>query len=83
MTKDSNDGGHERPLHVSLELCKRRRVTSYTLTFKDSPQDGLAQFLSGSYTTVSSLFLNNINTQSIMRMIRCGGLARRRTVAMC
>ena len=52
------------------------------VTFSDSDQDGLQQFLSASNTTWSSLFRNKIKTQSIMRMIRCGGLGSLRTVAI-
>ena len=37
---------------------------------------------SGSGTTESTFFRDNMSTQSIIRMIRGGGLPSRRTVAM-
>lgn len=51
-------------------------------TFRDSPQDGLQQGLSGSAVTISTLFWNKISTQSMILIIRCGGLPSFFTVDM-
>lgn len=53
------------------------------IILRDSPQEGLQQGLSGSAVTGSTFLKNSSNTQSIMRMIRWGGLASFLTVAMC
>jgi hypothetical protein len=49
-------------------------IFSHILTLSDSPQEGLGQGLSGSGVTVSTLFWNSRSTQSIILIIRCGGL---------
>lgn len=53
------------------------------IILRDSPHEGLQQGLSGSAVTGSTFLKNSSNTQSIMRMIRWGGLASFLTVAMC
>ena len=53
------------------------------LTLRDSDHDALiSPGRSGSGTTESTFFRDNISTQSMIRMIRGGGLPSRRTVAM-
>lgn len=52
------------------------------LTFRDSLQEGFGDCRSGSGVTWSHFFWKSINTQSIIRMMRWGGLANLRTVEM-
>ena len=49
------------------------------ISFKASPQDGLIISFSGSFCTGSILLWKSNNTQSIIRIIRCGGLPSLRT----
>lgn len=51
-------------------------------TFNDSDQDGVGQSFSGSCIVGFNLCRNSINTQSMILIIRCGGLASLRTVAI-
>ena len=50
------------------------------LTFKASPQDAVKNCLSTSGLTGSSFLPNNIMTQSMISVIKYGGLANFRTV---
>lgn len=52
------------------------------VTLSDSDHDGLQQGLSGSCVTGSNLFWNNKSTQSIILIIRWGGLPSFLTVAI-
>lgn len=49
------------------------------INFSASPQDGFGHGLSGSAVTGSRRFWNRRSTQSMIRMIRCGGLPNLRT----
>ena len=51
-------------------------------TLRDSLQDGFMQAFSGSCCTMSTRRWNSRSTQSMMRMMRCGGFPSFRTVAM-
>ena len=51
-------------------------------TLRDSLQDGFIQAFSGSCCTTSTRRWNSSSTQSMMRMMRCGGFPSLRTVAM-
>ena len=63
-------------------LIYYNRAEKTSPTFNDSDQDGLTHGLSGSCTTGSILLRNSISTQSMILMIRWGGLASFLTVAM-
>ena len=54
----------------------------HILTFSDSPHDGLIHSRSGSFVIVSSFLWNSSRQQSMIRMMRCGGLPSLRTVEM-
>lgn len=58
------------------------RASIDLLTLSDSDQDGLMDSFSGSLVIASSLFWKRRRQQSIILMIRCGGLASLRTVAI-
>ena len=60
----------ENVINFSCQRLSSSQPSISLLTFKDSPQDGLGQFRSGSKTIVSTFFLNKIKTQSMIRMIR-------------
>ena len=51
-------------------------------TLSDSAHEGTGQAKLGSADTVNNCLLNKSNTESIIRMIRCGGFASLRTVEM-
>lgn len=51
-------------------------------TLRDSDHEGLLQSLSGSLVMGSTLFWKRMRQQSMILMIRCGGLASLRTVAI-
>jgi len=55
-------------------------VNCNKLTLSDSAQEGTGQGNVGSPTTVFNGRLKRINTESMIRMIRCGGFASLRTV---
>ena len=54
----------------------------WELTFSDSLHDGLGHGRSGSAVTMSIRFWKRIRAQSMIRMMRWGGLASLRTVDM-
>lgn len=67
--------------HISL-YGFAESAYNIVFTFSASPHDGLRQRRSGSIETVSNFFWNKSRQQSIILMIRCGGLANFLTVAM-
>ena len=66
----------------NTEESKASVMTMIIITFSDSDQDGVGQCRSRSGTTGFMCFLNRIKTQSMILMIRCGGLASFLTVAI-
>lgn len=67
---------------VSLQMRWLQAIGIFIFTFCASPHDGLTHIFSVSILTVSNLFWNKSRQQSIILMIRCGGLASFLTVAM-
>jgi hypothetical protein len=81
------DGGttvNLHPMHKELFLTLGKfmrplRKLLALMSLRASDQDGLGQGLSGSVDTGSTRRWNSSSTQSMMRMIRWGGLASLRT----
>lgn len=71
-------------LSVLSKTTTRARLdwSADPLTLRDSLQLGVGHGLSGSATTGEIVRRNRRSTQSIIRMMRCGGLASLRTVEM-
>ena len=64
-----------------LHVCGNTFNTTNTL--RDSAHEGRGQGRSGSRVTESTFFWKSSSTQSMILMMRWGGLASLRTVAMC
>lgn len=62
--------------------CRLPRKLPAVMSLSDSCQEGMVQFFSGSNFTVFTLLWKSNNTQSIIRMMRWGGLPSVRTVAI-
>lgn len=65
------------------KFSRSLRKVEPPISFSASCHEGFGHGFSGSCTTTSILRWNSNVTQSIMRMIRCGGLASLRTVEIC
>jgi hypothetical protein len=67
---------------IELPTCKFCKKFPAVMNFKDSCQEGMVQLLSGSVFTALTFLWNRSSTQSMILMMRCGGLPKVRTVAM-
>jgi len=71
---DCNIGG--RTLGKFMRPCRKPELD---MSFRASDQDGFTHGRSGSCCTTSIFFWKSSNTQSMIRMMRWGGLASLRT----